>query len=72
MLVFMKRDFQVPAEGVGDSAQGSEAGHVLAALEPRNHRFRHSQSRCKLLLGFAGGSPQLRELTGKNRRNGSG
>jgi hypothetical protein len=54
MLVLVKDDFQAPIVCLGDPAQGFEAGNVIAALQARDHRFRHPQPQRQLALRFTG------------------
>lgn len=52
VLVFMKDDFEFAAEGVGDTAQRSQAWNMLSAFQPRDHGLGHAQFFGKFQLGF--------------------
>ena len=47
-----ERRFRAPAKGVGDPAQGFEAGHMVAAFEPRDHRTRSCRAGAPIAAGF--------------------
>ena len=61
MSVLVEHDLQPPAERRGDAAKGVEARNMIAALQPRDHRFRHTQAQRQLFLRFAGISAELDE-----------
>ena len=61
MFVFMEHDLQPPAERRGDPAKSVEARNMIAALQPRDHRLRHTQAQRQLFLRFAGMSAELDE-----------
>ena len=42
MLVFVKDDFEFAAEGVGYTAQRSQAWNMLSTFQPRDHGFSHA------------------------------
>jgi len=62
VFVLMEDDFEAPAERVGDTAERSQAGDMIAAFQTRNHRLGHSETGRQLLLGLAGISTQLQQL----------
>ena len=62
VLVLVKNDFEPPAKGVGNPAQGFQARHVIAALKPRDHRLCHAEALGQLPLGFALARPQFQQL----------
>ena len=62
VFVLVKDDFEAPAERVGDTAERSQAGDMIAAFQTRNHRLGHSETGRQLLLGLAGISTQLQQL----------
>src|SRR5258707_15034689 len=64
MLVLVEHDLQLAAEYLGDAAQGLEARHMIAALQPRDHRLGHAEPRRQLLLRLAGLPAQFEELAG--------
>ena len=61
VLVLVEDDVQMAPEGIGDAAQGLEAGHMLAALEPRDHRFRHAETFRQLFLRLARAGAQVEQ-----------
>ena len=64
MFVFVEHDLQPPAERRGDAAKSVEARNMIAALQPRDHRLRHTQAQRQLFLRFAGMSAELDEPPG--------
>jgi hypothetical protein len=62
VLVLVKHNFEPPAKGVGNPAQGLQARHVIAALKPRNHRLGHAETLGQLTLGFTLARPQFQQL----------
>ena len=71
MFVFVEHDLQPPAEGCGDAAKSVEARNMITALQPRDHRLRHTQAQRQLFLRFAGMSAELDEpprAFGRERR----
>lgn len=71
MFVFVEHDLQPPAERRGDAAKSGEAWNMIAALQARDHRLRHTQAQRQLFLRFAGMSAQLDEpprALGRERR----
>lgn len=54
MLVLVEEDLEIAAEGVGNAAERPEARHVVAPLQPRNHRLGHAQPLRQVLLRLAG------------------
>ncbi|MGA8756685.1 MAG: hypothetical protein WB611_10190 [Stellaceae bacterium] len=71
VLVLVKNNFEPPAKGVGNPAQGLQARHVIAALKPRDHRLGHAETLGQLTLGFTIARPQFQQLAraiGGNRR----
>src|ERR1700736_200290 len=71
MFVFVEHDLQPTAERRGDAAKSGEAWNMIAALQPRDHRLRHTQAQRQLFLRFAGMSAQLDEpprALGRERR----
>jgi hypothetical protein len=70
VLVLVKDDLEPAAESVGDPAQGLEAGHMLATLEPRDHRLGHAQALAELFLRFAGFAAQFEKVGGATGRDG--
>ena len=71
VLVLVKHNLELPAERLGDAAQGLEAWHVVAAFEPRNHRLGHPEPGRELLLRLTGTAAQFEQLAGAlpgNRR----
>jgi hypothetical protein len=63
VFVFVEDNFQAPAERTGNAAQSSQAWDVIAALEARDHRFRHRKSFRELSLRLARLSPQLEQAS---------
>jgi hypothetical protein len=61
MFVFVEHDLQPPAERRGDAAKSVEACNMIAALQPRDHRLRHTQAQRQLFLRFAAMSAELDE-----------
>jgi hypothetical protein len=71
MFVFVEHDLQPPAERRGDAAKSGEAWNMIAALQARDHRLRHTQAQRQLFLRFTGMSAQLDEpprALGRERR----
>jgi hypothetical protein len=71
LFVFVEHDLQPPAECRGDTAKGVEAWNMIAALQARDHRLRHTQAQRQLFLRFAGMSAELDEsprALGRERR----
>jgi hypothetical protein len=71
MFVFVEHDLQPPAERRGDAAKSVEAWNMITALQPRDHRLRHTQAQRQLFLRFAGMSAELDEpprALGRERR----
>ena len=71
MFVFVEHDIQPPAERRGDAAKSVEAGNMIAALQARDHRLRHTQAQRQLFLRFAGMSAEFGEpprAFGRERR----
>jgi hypothetical protein len=71
MFVFVEHYLQPPAERRGDAAKSVEARNVIAALQPRDHRLRHTQAQRQLFLRFAGMGAELDEsprALGRERR----
>jgi hypothetical protein len=71
MFVFVEHDLQPPAERRGDAAKSVEARNMIAALQPRDHRLRHTQAQRQLFLRFAGMGAELGEpprAFGRERR----
>jgi hypothetical protein len=64
MFVFVEHDLQPPAERRGDAAKSVEAWNMITALQPRDHRLRHTQAQRQLFLRFAGMSAELDEPPG--------
>ena len=64
MFVFVEDDLEPPAERRGDAAKSVEAWNMIAALQPRDHRLRHTQAQRQLFLRFAGMSAELDEPPG--------
>src|SRR3984893_6330466 len=64
MFVFVEHDLQPPAERRGDAAKSVEAWNMITALQPRDHRLRHTQTQRQLFLRFAGMSAELDEPPG--------
>ena len=62
VFVLVEDDFEVPAEGVGDTAERLQARDMIAAFQTRNHRLGHPEPSRQLLLRLAGNSPQLQQL----------
>lgn len=52
VLVLMKDDFEFATEGVGDTAQCSQAWNMLSAFQPRDHGLGHAQFFGEFQLGF--------------------
>ncbi len=69
VLVLVKDDFEPPAKGVGDAAQRFQARHMIAALEPRDHRLGHRQPLRQCSLRLAGAGAQLQQLARALRGN---
>jgi hypothetical protein len=61
MFVFVEHDLQPPAERRGDAAKSVETRNMIAALQARDHRLRHTQAQRQLFLRFAGMSAELDE-----------
>src|SRR5580700_9622461 len=64
MLGLVENDFELATEGLGDAAQGLQARHMVAAFEPRDHRFGHAEPRRQRLLRLPGLAAQLEQLAG--------
>jgi hypothetical protein len=67
VFVFVEDNFQAPAERTGNAAQSSQAWDVIAALEARDHRFRHRKSFRELLLRLTSVGAQLEQAPGALR-----
>ena len=59
VFVLVKDDFEAPAKGLGDAAQGLEVRHVIAAFEARDHRLGHAEPLRQLALRLAISGAQL-------------
>jgi hypothetical protein len=71
MFVFVEHDLQPPAERRRDAAKSLEAWNMIAALQARDHRLRHTQAQRQLFLRFPGMSAELGEPArafGRERR----
>jgi len=62
VFVLVEDDFEVPAEGVGDTAERLQARDMIAAFQTRNHRLGHPEPSRQLLLRLSGNSTQLQQL----------
>lgn len=54
VLVFVENDIEAPPESVSNAAERLQARNMIAPFQARDHRFRHAQARCQLLLRLAG------------------
>jgi hypothetical protein len=71
MFVFVEHDLQPPAERRGDAAKSVKARNMIAALQARDHRLRHTQAQRQLFLRFAGMGAEFGEpprAFGRERR----
>jgi hypothetical protein len=71
MFVFVEDDLEPPAERRGDAAKSGETWNMIAALQARDHRLRHTQAQRQLFLRFAGMGAELGEpprAFGRERR----
>jgi len=64
VFVLVEDDLEMSSEGVGNTAESFQAGNVIAALQARDHRLRHTQAQRQLFLRFAGMSAELDEPPG--------
>jgi hypothetical protein len=62
VFVLVEDDLEMPVEGVSDPAERSQARHMVATFQSRDHGFGHAQPRGELLLRLARAAAQLEEL----------
>jgi hypothetical protein len=60
--MFMKDDFKLSPEYVGNPAQRPQIWNMTAAFQTRNHRFCHAQTLGKLRLRLTGVAAQLQQF----------
>lgn len=53
VFVLVKNNLEPAIESLGDPTERRKARHMVAALESRDHRLGHSDSRGELLLGLS-------------------
>lgn len=60
--VFVEHNFQASAKSIGDTTESFEAWDMVAALQPRNHRFGHTEPPRQLLLRLTGVAAEFEQL----------